>query len=786
MDGLTSQDAFFEYLKKKYFFLNRFDLFDLIELDERGRIVSITHWNSTLNLLAPYNITGQDIRALFALPDAPLSSFATPLEEERDPFSRLLLKNGFPSNNRYEMAEMNSSLFSAIPLSTLFLKKGEGAGFLGIIHYSALPKWFFSLRPVPALALNREGRIACYNRAFFRYFDSRFSAPSELLGKAAAELMEPEPLQWLTSNPQEFKNDLFADWQTLSNIDFSGHLLEALDTMPGQERLIKKEEGVFWLPGEGEAGLLPIGIPVDLTKHDIMVQAEFELREGDFPLFVINGCGLPSQVFPDYEGYLMGRAREKGFQLKKGGDTIHQTSEPIAPAPGHYTLIAVKRQGRFALHVNTQCVLAFRDAEPFERTSAFQYLYCPKPARLLLKRIRISLCMKTPSDQNPFNELRLRDAKGSMVRFNQVTLESIYFRADAFYYFFLLTDITRLTSRIRTLSDEKESTRQERDLYYNLIMEDKKTAQELIGTSPEIMKVRQMAEVAAATPMTVLLEGATGTGKEVVAHHIHRISPFSRGPFIKVDCGSIPETLLESELFGYEKGAFTGAESRHIGKLEAAQGGTLFLDEISNINRQVQAKLLNFLQDRTVVRLGSARRIQVATRIIAASNVPLRRMVDEGSFRADLFFRLAAFPITLPPLWDRRSDLPLLCAFLLDKYGKLFKKNMKTISASGYDKLMRYRWPGNIRELENVIQKAILLCESDSIEARHLEVDIPPGKEKGRIEGTAFSPGDARALTRKGMQFLLKKNHGILKRAAQEAQVARSTFYRKMKLFELD
>ena len=262
----------------------------------------------------------------------------------------------------------------------------------------------------------------------------------------------------------------------------------------------------------------------------------------------------------------------------------------------------------------------------------------------------------------------------------------------------------------------------------------------LMGSSGQMEKVVEQIKQVADSPLTVLVEGETGTGKELVARAIHQLSARRDKPFVAVDCGAIPDTLIESELFGYEKGAFTGAHQRKEGQFQLAGGGTLFLDEIVNLPHPTQAKLLRALQERQVQPLGSKRPVQVLARIIAASNVSLEREVRAGRFRQDVYYRLNEFAITLPPLRERDNILHLANQFLPEA-GMELGRPCRKISEAAAQVLLRYHWPGNVRELRNVIRRAILLA-SDVIEPAHLSV-IPVDSPATAGLHEATPPGDS-------------------------------------------
>ncbi|HEX7578520.1 MAG TPA: sigma 54-interacting transcriptional regulator [Thermoanaerobaculia bacterium] len=254
----------------------------------------------------------------------------------------------------------------------------------------------------------------------------------------------------------------------------------------------------------------------------------------------------------------------------------------------------------------------------------------------------------------------------------------------------------------------------------------------LVGTSHPMQKLYEQVAQAAPANTTVLIRGESGTGKELVAHAIHYNSPRSGKPFVKVNCAALPESLIESELFGYEPGAFTGADRQKKGRFELAHGGTLFLDEVGDLPASTQIKLLRVLQEREFERLGGVKPVKVDVRLITATNIDLEEAMKKGTFREDLYYRLNVFGLFAPPLRERRSDILLLADHFVEKYATAHARNVRRISTSAIDMMMSYHWPGNVRELENCIERAILICEGGVIHAHHL----PPTLQTAEVSDT--------------------------------------------------
>jgi DNA-binding NtrC family response regulator len=329
----------------------------------------------------------------------------------------------------------------------------------------------------------------------------------------------------------------------------------------------------------------------------------------------------------------------------------------------------------------------------------------------------------------------------------------------------------------QNLESENVSLRKQLDSKFGL--------ENIVGESPVMKEVFEIVQQVAPTRATVLLGGESGTGKELVAKAIHQLSPRAKQPFVTVHCAALAPTLLESELFGHEKGAFTGAHERRVGRFEQAQGGTLFLDEIGEIDATIQVKLLRFLGERTFERVGSNKTLTADVRLVAATNKNLEELVKAEKFREDLFFRLRVVEINLPPLRERAGDIPLLAQKFLREFAGENNKSVNDFTADALQLLLNYKWPGNVRELRTAIEHAVVLCRSDKISAR----DLPPSVRGGGAVQARLPMQNDLTVKEAEKQLIvraLKETDGNRTMAARKIGMSRRTFHRKLHTYHLE
>lgn len=339
--------------------------------------------------------------------------------------------------------------------------------------------------------------------------------------------------------------------------------------------------------------------------------------------------------------------------------------------------------------------------------------------------------------------------------------------------------LTATVSSALKLSQSKKEIQQLKNKQENLKKEIDKSFTEMIGDSEAMKKVFADIQKVKDTNANVLILGENGTGKELVARAIHRHSNRSEQIFVNVDLGSITESLFESELFGHTKGAFTDASKERMGRFEISNGGSIFLDEIGNLSLAMQSKLLAVLENREVTKVGTNKAIPIDIRLITATNMPLKEMIRNGTFREDLLYRINTVELRIPPLRDRSEDIPLLVDFFIKKFGAKYQKENLKLNSEALKKLKAYQWPGNIRELKHLIERAVIMCESSILNTNDFPLRIETQKRN------ASSSLNIEEIEKQAIQTAIQKNKGILSNAAKELGMGRTTLYRKMNKYGL-
>jgi DNA-binding NtrC family response regulator len=346
----------------------------------------------------------------------------------------------------------------------------------------------------------------------------------------------------------------------------------------------------------------------------------------------------------------------------------------------------------------------------------------------------------------------------------------------AFEYITKPIDPDNLTHVIRNAIEKRRLTRENIELRQKI--EDLTSPDDIVGTSLQLRQVLKMVAAVAKTDSTVMIRGESGTGKELIARAIHSNSLRRYAPIISINCGAFTETLLESELFGHEKGSFTGADRLRIGKLERSNNGTIFFDEIGNVSTKMQMDLLRVLETKHFTRLGSEKLVEVDFRVISATNRDLEQAVTEGHFREDLYFRLNVVTIDMPPLRERKEDIPLLARFFFNKFTQSMTKPIKDISPDAMKQLLNYEWPGNVRELRNVIERAIVVCDGEVITPQELSFPFS-------VLGKQTNGNSLEKVEKAHIERILNRANWQISHAAEILKIDRTTLYNKIKKYNL-
>jgi two-component system NtrC family response regulator len=345
-------------------------------------------------------------------------------------------------------------------------------------------------------------------------------------------------------------------------------------------------------------------------------------------------------------------------------------------------------------------------------------------------------------------------------------------------------DLEELLLRVARVVERARLKTEVRDLHARLV--ERHRLEGIIGESGRMQEVLALAKRVAPSDATVLIRGESGTGKELIARAIHFNSPRANGPLVNLNCAALPEQLLESELFGHEKGAFTGAIAQRKGRFEQADGGSIFLDEIGDLSPTLQVKLLRVLQERAFERVGGNKTINADVRVLAATHRDLERAMREGAFREDLYYRLNVVTIQVPPLRERREDIPPLLDHFLRKFAEKNRRDVSGLTAAARDALLKYEYPGNVRELENVVERAVLLCRGRVIDLEDLPATVRPGQRSGAAPLPKDLPGVLADIERQAIRSALERTGGIQTQAAEALGISERVLRYKMKKYGLE
>jgi Nif-specific regulatory protein len=671
-----------------------------------------------------------------------------------------------PGIRNFSLWEAPEPYYTLFPAATLHAFRLDKKTWHGIIRLNNTVPGISLQRSNGIIYMDDRDRLAGFNRTFYRFFESGCLEPRALLGKPASGFLDPTPGQLESGTLRDLKSGKPTDSRTLFQTDFSvmntlggiqASLPEYVHRTPAGLDCRNRSEEILWLT-------LPETVD---THQDFKIELGFESAKGTLPLLVI-GDRLENKLEPDLNGYLLGTDTPSRSYILKRQSIVQRKGGQYRRLPG-YRFLLEKAGPALIFSENGKRKLNYVDFNFIHGKARHVSIGFRVGSQALLKQIRV-----TGTDQAsgaaPLPVVRLKTAGREPFMLNPVNNLELSGKYPALQCY-MLENMTEVQAQMAALKAE--------NLKYRMAAGYDEAG--FIGTSPAAVAVKEKAARAAATRSTVLLQGETGAGKEVLARFIHLNSARNKRPFIKVDCSTIPKTLLESQLFGHEKGAFTGATEKRKGYFQQADRGTLFLDEIGNLTFEAQAKLLQFVQDRTVVPVGAEQPVHLDIRLLSASNVPLYDLVKQGKFRADLFYRLDVVTVDLPRLSERIEDIPGLCGHFLDGFNAIHNKNIRDLSPEAYKKLFEYPWPGNIRELRNTLERAVVFCDGSILDSEHISFRpaavFPTGRGKNR---NALADVEENELGR-----LYKRHRGVMSKVARELHVSPRALYYRMKKIRL-
>jgi DNA-binding NtrC family response regulator len=698
---------------------------------------------------------------LFKLFDIPDSSLISEALQKR--FGFYIKEN--PPN--YELLH---DFVISLPMITLKIIPTENDLYMGLIqNIDVLPILPFADSFLTFYADMRDGTLLGFNRQFCSLFGTPIEKGKSLLFRPVSEFLDPSPL--------DLKK------QYVSKIAAMGSNFEPRLTREDYEVLSLIEElKEFKMPlilenKDYENRIFTIPININSGTDDFCLTIDISVIKKSAPIFL---WGYEEQkLFHPDNMYMAGAdgPLERPI-IKKKGFTLEQGDKWAKQPDGEWRF--EKRGKLIILNCNNVTEVCFHDFQLAQTERSYISLSLRGGSCVRINKISFEIFPTLDETGSSGEEMQVR-LKCSTPRSAIISLLPNHSIAAKwpFCMGFVLTDITTLEKKAEGFKNQYLKARVLGEELTEMLAGKLESSSTFIGESAQIKALKDKIDLIATSNAPVLIEGETGCGKEVLARTIHEKSSRSKEVFVKIDCSVFSNELLESELFGHEKGAFTGALLRKIGRFEQAQGGTLFLDEIANLSMTVQAKLLGVLQDHVIYRVGGTSPISLDIRIIAATNIPLSALLASGKFREDLYYRISTVTLFLPSLSERIEDIPLLCSHFLEQLGAA-KRGITGLSGNAYSKLYSHKWPGNIRELRNVLHRAILFSIGERIEADDIQFDL-----RNETVPTSIIKEKRSVLTKEKLTEALRICNGNVRAAAKMVKVSRKTCYEAFVKFNI-
>ncbi|MBL8027534.1 MAG: sigma-54-dependent Fis family transcriptional regulator [Fibrobacteres bacterium] len=636
------------------------------------------------------------------------------------------LKENFP------FCDVTEPFYTSIPEAVVSFYAIDNGKFIALISTSEIGSPFlYNEHKNHILYLDEKGVIKGVNQRFFSIFKESHHQIGDILDKQINEFLSPTPIEIQKEYITRVDKTKQDKWNIIIEQNYNNGNAIPIITPSKHDHSSTMESGLVIENTDNEILHFPLQIKPFDVNTDFSLDIVIKGNATDDPLLCIYSGDISSPHNIAYQngfdlssrGYLIGRQYDNPHSMIKKTGFIAYSGDYVDIQDKDRKLSFTKENHLLSMSINDKNVIRWYDTD-FILTENFRLsVAVRKRTKCTIGSIHLKT-RKSSTEVQPISPIiRLKNQNHQTFLLNRfytapLNSSSLYNNIEAY----VLVDISKIQGHIDQLTRNiKAKTQEEEKLRIRLkTIEEREST--FVGSSPAAESVREKARIIANSNATVLIQGETGTGKEILAQFIHKNSPSRNGPFVKVDCSTLPRDLIESELFGHESGAFTGALRRKIGLIEQANRGTLFIDEISNLSTETQKKLLQFLQDFSIYRIGGQKKIKLDIRIIVASNMDLQKMVRDGTFREDLFHRLYVASIKLPPLRSRKEDLLLLANHFLRIMSSANSKDITSISPEALKILFSYNWPGNVRELKNVIQRAILFSQNSELSAKDIEL----------------------------------------------------------------
>ncbi|MBL8029324.1 MAG: sigma-54-dependent Fis family transcriptional regulator, partial [Fibrobacteres bacterium] len=622
------------------------------------------------------------------------------------------------------------------------------------------------------LTNRKDSTIVGFDDRFLGRFKSMGFDRNKLLGLKLENIISPTPAEFQKANIDPY-----------DSVKWNMEPINLDQLIPSHKDYSTYSNG-SWHLSNNSVPQVYLSIPGEFSTytHDIALEITAEFSAA-LPYFTLGGLYQSEDNLPDEHGYFIGfDPSGENAIIKKAGITVFSNAVEKIQQDSIYKIGFAFIGRTFHFTLNGKTILSYFDKECNLFAAGIISVGVRRNTLLKLHSAEIKRHRVRGASRNQGSVKHIITVSGELKE--RFVLENYYaHNLNTMTKFididrYILYDITDLQSAIEKLGEEVKVVSEKGRRLEGILKQVMHGDNKLIGKSAALNQIRATALTAADTNATVLIEGETGTGKEVLARFIHDSSRRKEKPFIKIDCSTIPSTLIESHLFGHEKGAFTGAVSRAKGMFEAADNGTIFLDEAGNLPLSTQAKLLQFFNDFTITRLGGNEGIKINVRCIVASNLNLDTLVKEGRFREDLYYRLSVIRIRLPGLRERKDDIPELATHFLENFSELHSKRIHGFSTRALKMLIEHNFPGNIRELKNVIENAVVFSTDNTIQAESIILDSPIREERKRRNRTPFKL----ALTdESAIRELLARHFGSVDRAAKELGVGKANLYSYLK-----